>query len=319
MAENLSNHDRGIALALAAALVSGISVFVNGIAVKLADPFAYTALKNGGALLFLVAIAFAFIGLRCLRHFSSLSARQWAMLALIGVVGGSVPFLMFFWGLKLGGAAVSSFIFRSLFLFAGVTGWLILREKPEPRDVAAGFVILAGNALLVSGEAAFGLGQALVLGATVLWAVEYALSRKLMADVQAAVHPQAVMASRMLFGSAVILVFLAATGSLGSLALAASSIELIGWLAVTSLLLAGFLFCWYGSLKHLPLMKAAVILTLGGIVTAALDAVFLGKAIAPVQAAGLVLVLGGVVMMVGLFSLIRSSSGLPQALSLSEG
>jgi drug/metabolite transporter (DMT)-like permease len=305
MAENQGNYDKGIALALAAALVSGISVFINGVAVQLADPFVYTALKNMGALLFIAALAIAFTGIR---HFRQLSLRQWGMLALIGVVGGSIPFLMFFWGLKFGGAAVSSFIFRSLFIFAGVTGWLILKERPSPRDLAAGFVILAGNALLVSGEAAFGLGQALVLGATVLWAVEYALSRKLMADV----HPQAVMASRMFFGSIVLLAFLAATGSLG--ALFTASAEAMGWLAITSLLLCGFLFTWYNALKNLPLMKAAAIFTLGGIVTAALNAVFLAKAITLVQAVGLTLVLGGVLMAVGIASLVRSSLKLPRAL-----
>ncbi len=305
MAENDGNHDKGIVLALAAALVSGISVFINGVAVQLADPFVYTTLKNMGALLLIGAVALAFTGIR---HFRHLSLRQWGMLALIGVAGGSIPFLMFFWGLKLGGAAVSSFIFRSLFIFAGITGWLILKERPSPRDMAAGFVILAGNALLVSGEAAFGLGQALVLGATILWAVEYALSRRLMADV----HPQAVMASRMFFGSMVLLAFLAATGSIG--ALFTANAEIVGWLAITSLLLCGFLFTWYNALKNLPLMKAAVIFTLGGLVTAALNAVFLAKAVTLVQATGLVLILGGVLMAVGLASLVRSSLKLPQAL-----
>ncbi len=309
------NHEKGLALALLAALVSGVSVFVNGVAVSLADPFVYTTLKNAGALFFLAAIVLAAGGTRHFgRLFSRLSPGQWGLLALIGVVGGSVPFLMFFWGLKLGGAAVSSFIFRSLFIFAGVTGWFILKERPSSRDLAAGFVILAGNALLVSGEAAFGPGQALVLGATVLWAAEYALSRRLMQPgrLLEGVHPQAVMASRMFFGSLVLLGFLAATGSLG--ALFTANAEVLGWLAVTSLLLCCFLFTWYTTLKHLPLMKAAAVFTLGGIVTAALNAVFLGKAITLVQAVGLALVLGGVLMAVGVLSLLRSSSRLPKAL-----
>jgi drug/metabolite transporter (DMT)-like permease len=248
-------------------------------------------------------------GTRFVRHFRGLSSRQWIMLALIGVVGGSVPFLMFFWGLKLGGAAVSSFIYRSLFIFAGIAGYLILKERPEPKDLAAGFIVLAGNALLVSGEAAFGLGQALVLGATALWAVEYSISRKVMADV----HPQAVMAARMLFGSVLLFAFLAASGSLGSIAAAASSPELLAWLAVASLLLSCFLFGWYGALRNLPVMKAAVVFSLGGIVTAALDLMFLGKAITPVQGAGLALVLAGALAAAGLASVFRAPSRLPAA------
>jgi drug/metabolite transporter (DMT)-like permease len=306
MAENAGNYEKGLVLALLAALVSGVSVFVNGVAVSLANPFAYTALKNVGALAFVAAIALVLAGIR---HFRLLSVRQWGMLALIGVIGGGVPFLMFFEGLSLGGAAVSSFIYRSLFLFAGISGYFILKETPSPRDMAAGFVILAGNALLVSGTAAFGIGQMLVLGATVLWAVEYALSRRLMADV----HPQAVMASRMFFGSIVIFGFLAATGSLG--ALFTINAAVMGWLVLTALLLGGFLFCWYNALKNLSLLKASVIFTLGGIVTAALNLAFLGTAVTLVQAAGLVLILGGVLLAVGAASFARSWLRLPQALT----
>ena len=277
------NLRKGIALALLAALVSGISVFVNGIAIKNADPFAYTALKNLGALAFLGAIVLAFTEFK---HFRGLSKKQWGMLALIGVIGGSVPFLMFFWGLKLGGAAVSSFIFRSLFIFAGVFGYLLLREKPEPRDIAAGFAILIGNALLVSGDFMLGGGQLLVLGATALWALEYTISRKLMSEV----HPRVVMVSRMLFGSIITFTMLAAAGSLGSLAMGA---EELAWLALTSLLLCVFLVGWYSSLKYLPVLKAASILALGGIVTACLEIIFLGKAVAPAEALGLLLILAG--------------------------
>jgi drug/metabolite transporter (DMT)-like permease len=61
-------------------------------------------------------------------------------------------------------------------------------------------------------------------------------------------------------------------------------------------------------------MKASVIFTLGGIVTAALNLVFLGTAITLVQAAGLALILGGVLLAVGVVSFVRSSLRLPQAL-----
>jgi drug/metabolite transporter (DMT)-like permease len=291
---------KGVALALIAAVVSGVSVFINGIAIKLADPLAYTLIKNLGAFVFLAAIIFAFSEYR---HFRSLSKRQWGMLALIGIVGGSVPFVMFFWGLKLGGAAVSSFIFRSLFIFAAITGYFILKEKPEPRDVAAGFIILIGNALLVSGDVALGPGPLLVLGATALWSVEYALSRKVMSDV----HPRAVMASRMFFGSLVLMSFLFSTGSLGTLSdISAQAFE---WLALTSLLLGAFLMSWYACLRHLPLLKAASIFALGGLVTVALEAAFLGKAVTPAEGAGLLFILLGVALVAaGISEAMRSAA-----------
>jgi drug/metabolite transporter (DMT)-like permease len=209
---------------------------------------------------------------------------------------------MFFCGLKLGGAAVSSFIFRSLFIFAALFGYIILKEKPEPKDYAAGLIILLGNALLVSGDLAFGMGQLMVLGATVLWALEYTISRKVLADVS----PTVVMVSRMLFGSIVLFAFLGATGSLSILS--SISIEGISWLGLTSLLLFGFVMGWYNALKHLPVLKASAVLASGGIITAALNLFFLGKAVTLTEAMGLVLILLGAIIMVsfsGILSAIR--------------
>ncbi|MEW6721860.1 MAG: DMT family transporter [Candidatus Micrarchaeota archaeon] len=286
----MEDNQKGIALALLTALISGVAVFVNGYAVKLADPVAYTLLKNAGALALLAAVAFAFADWR---HFRSLSGRQWAMLALIGIVGGSIPFAMFFTGLSLGGPAVSSFIFRSLFIFAGVFGWLLLKEKPERRDAAAGFIMLAGNALLVQGDLMFGTAQLLVLGATLLWALEYTISRKILSEV----HPRAVMLCRMLFGSLVLVGFMAYEGSLGALLAADASV--LQWLAVTSLLLCGFLVSWYTALKHLPVFRATAILALGGIVTSALDYSFLGRALSIQSALGLTLLLIGAAIAAG--------------------
>ena len=279
------NMRKGIALALIAALISGFSVFMNGVAVKLADPVAYTILKNVGAfaLLGLIILACGELG-----RIRSLTRRQWATLAIIGLIGGSIPFAMFFYGLKLGGAAASSFIFRSLFVFAGVFGYLILKETPSPKDVAAGFAILIGNALLISGGMQFGAGQLFVLGATMLWALEYTISRKALADIA----PRTVMASRMLFGSLVLIAAMGFGGSMGSFA--SIGVETIQWLVLTSILLGAFMMAWYTSLKYLPVLKAASMLALGGIVSAVLEMSFLGTAVTALEAAGLFIILVGV-------------------------
>jgi hypothetical protein len=47
----------GVLLALGTALISGVSIFVNGLAVKqLPDPALYTTLKNGVAAILLVTL-----------------------------------------------------------------------------------------------------------------------------------------------------------------------------------------------------------------------------------------------------------------------
>lgn len=298
-ATNDKDLEKGLALAFIAALISGISVFANGMAVKLADATVYTLAKNVGALIFLIAIVFA---LKEWRSFRSLSRKQWLSLIAIGIIGGSVPFAMFFYGLKLEGAAISSFIYRSLFVFAGVFGYLLLKEKPDAKDMAAALAILAGNAFLVSGGLVFGTGQLLVLGATMLWALEYTVSRKVMADVA----PKVVMVSRMLFGGIVLLGFLLATGSAGALFSVASDPTMLLWLGITSLLLTAFMMSWYSSLKYLPVMKAASVFALGGIVTAVLEFAFLGKSPSANGAVGLLLISMGAVAVIGIGYLERA-------------
>ena len=297
--------NKGIIFAILAALISGVSVFINGSAVKLVDPAGYTILKNLGALFFLAAVFFFINGFG---HFRNLSRKQWTMLVLIGIVGGSLPFLMFFAGLKIGGAAVSSFIFRSLFIFAGVFGYFILKEKPQPKDFAIGLIILLGNALLISGDLVFGIGQLLVLGATLLWALEYTVSRKVLANVD----PNVVMTSRMFFGSTILLSYLFLIGSMGEIL--SVSIEALQWLFITSLMLTGFLFAWYTTLKYLPVFKATAILASGGIVSALLNLVFLGKEIAFIEGSGLILVLLGAVLMAFLAHIIQVFSNITHKL-----
>ncbi len=288
-----SDLSKGVILALITALVSGISVFANDSALKLADATAYTLAKNLVAVLFLVVLAcvFAFKEIKTIR---SLSKKQLLYLVAIGIIGGGVPFAMFFWGLKLGGAAVSSFIYRSLFVFAGVFGYLVLAERPEPKDIIAGFIILAGNALLISGNLGFGLPQALVLGATMLWALEYTISRKAMTAVS--IDPRIVMISRLLIGSSILIAFMAFAGDLGAIAQLAAEPSMLAWLFVTSSLLSVFVLAWYTTLRYLPVLKAASIFTIGGVVTALLELAFMGKGISLTAGLGLALILFGAVM-----------------------
>ena len=298
-----SDLSKGISLALITALVSGISVFANDSALKLADATAYTLAKNLVAVLFLVVIAcvFAFKEIKTIR---SLSKKQILYLVAIGIIGGGVPFAMFFWGLKLGGAAISSFIYRSLFVFAGVFGYLVLKERPEPKDIIAGFVILAGNALLIPGDLAFGLPQALVLGATMLWALEYTISRKAMTTIS--IDPKIVMISRLAIGSTILIALMAFIGDLGAIGQLAAEPSMLIWLVVTSSLLSAFMLAWYSTLRYLPVLKAASIFTIGGVITAILELLFMGKAISPTAGIGLALILIGAVMVARLSAISKA-------------
>lgn len=293
--------EKGILFCFLAALISGISVFLNGAAVKLSDPFVYTTLKNMGAVVFLVALVLIF---KQYNEIKKLNKNQWKNLALIGIIGGSIPFLLFFWGLKLEGPAISSFIFRSLFIFAAIFGYFLLKEKITKTHLVAGGIILLGNILLINGELVFGFGHLLILAATAMWALEYSISRKALQDIS----PRIVMTSRMFFGSFVLLGFLVFTGKAGLIF--ALTAEQFQWLIITSLSLFMFLSFWYVSLKYTPVLQATTILALGGIITALLNLTFLDKAISPLEGLGFILIAAGVLIMVGLSQIVKSISGI---------
>ena len=89
----------GIALALATAIISGFSIYLNGRFVKLFDdPTLLAAVRNGLVGLALVGIA---LGAGTLPAIRRLSGRERVGLLAIGIIGGGIPFALFFEGLAL--------------------------------------------------------------------------------------------------------------------------------------------------------------------------------------------------------------------------
>ena len=84
---------KGYYLVLATAVISGFSIFINKFGVAITNPYIFAFLKNFWVVLFLSAIIFAAGNFSDLRK---LSRKQWGMLIIIGLVGGSIPFLLFF-------------------------------------------------------------------------------------------------------------------------------------------------------------------------------------------------------------------------------
>ena len=149
----------GIRLALATAAISGISVWLNATGQKqVADQVLYTTLKNLVAAAILVAGAWSMGGGTEVRR---LTRRDWGALALVGLIGGSIPFALFFTGLAMEGAAGAAFIQKTLFAwvailavpFLGELGQLGLQHSVA-RNGLATFGTVVFHALIVQ------LGQA---------------------------------------------------------------------------------------------------------------------------------------------------------------
>src|ERR1035437_11143556 len=93
----------GLLLALATACISGVAVFLNSYGVKaFGDAITYTTAKNVIATLVLVAVIAAMSASRTAAVLTRPSRPgQWAGLAVVGVFGGGIPFVLFFQGLAL--------------------------------------------------------------------------------------------------------------------------------------------------------------------------------------------------------------------------
>lgn len=275
---------KGVYFALATALISGFSIYINKFAVmEMKDAFIFTTTKN----LAVAALLFAFLILpKALPELKGLSRKQWLTLGVIGCVGGSIPFLLFFYGLSLATAAGAALIHKTLFIWIAILAVFFLGERLGKFHIAALVTLVGGNILLLGWPKSWlgGGGELMIFVATILWAIEAVVAKRVMGRVSSNVAAF----GRMFFGAIVMLTYLALTGKLGLMA--SLSGQQIGWIALTSLFLFGYVSCYYAGLKHAPASIVASILVLGSVITSLLYAIFDAKRYSPEQIVGLLLI-----------------------------
>lgn len=275
----------GIRLAIATAVISGFSVWLNATGQKqFTDQVLYTTLKNLVAALILVAGAWAMGGAAEARR---LDRRQWASLALVGLIGGSIPFALFFTGLSMEGAAGAAFIQKTLFVWVAILAVPFLGERLGALQVGA-LVVLLGGTLLTSSAIDLGgspQGALLIAAATGFWAVEVILVKRLLGGIP----PAVVGAARLGIGVVLLGGFLLVTGRLG--AIAGVSGDGWSWVVLTGILLAGYVGTWFAALRRAPASAVSAVLVIGAVITAVLQWVANGKAPTETAGAGMVVLL----------------------------
>ena len=291
---------RGMQLALCTAGISGVAVFLNSYGVKtFDDPASYTTVKNSVAALTLLAVVAAISASSPGRVLTRPAGRrQWAALALIGVVGGSVPFLLFFEGLSRASSAEAAFVHKTLVVWVALLAVPLLAERVGPLQWGAIGLLVVGQASLAGGVTAplhmpWGSGELMVLAATLCWAVETVLAKRLLTGMSS----WTVGLARMCLGSVVLVGWAVLRGQASGLV--ALTAEQLGWVMLTGLLLAGYVGTWFAALARAQAVDVTAVLVLGALVTAVLSAVVDGTALVP-QLGGLVLVgSGGALVVVG--------------------
>jgi drug/metabolite transporter (DMT)-like permease len=254
----------GYAFAGLNAIISGIAIYVNSLGVKLfADATLYTTLKNlvvGLALL----LPFAFFASRR-AEWKRLTGRQWSLLLLLAVIGGSVPYVLFFSGLKLGTPVTSSLLNHAQFLLVAFLAVLFLRERPGIIVWLALLTLLVGTIWGMSiTSLRWGTGDTLVAASTVLFAAGVVLAKYLLHDLSTVT----VMTAKMSIGSLFLVIYVAATGRMGMIA----HLSYAQWtfVVVTGLILLAFTVTAFLALRYASATVATAIPAAAPLITTAL-------------------------------------------------
>jgi drug/metabolite transporter (DMT)-like permease len=262
----MTTRTTGIALAFTTAIVSGVSIYVNGRGVKhFGDATVYTTAKNAVAGLLLLALA---AGVRTPAGTrTSLAPRRWLAYLVVAVVGGSIPFVLFFEGLARSEATQAAFIQKTLVVWVALLAVPLLHERFRKPHALAIVLLVAGQAWIAGhlGTVAFGSGELMIIAATLLWSVEIVFVKRFLAEIPA----PAFAAARMALGGVLLVAWVVASGKWAQLT--GLGAEQWRWVVLTGLLLTAYVATWYAALARAQAIDVTAVLVFGAVVTALLS------------------------------------------------
>lgn len=288
---------KGILFALLTALISGFSIFYNKLVItKGIDPLIFNIIKNGGVALLISTLL---ITTRQLSQFKKLTAHQWQKLTLIAIVGGSIPFILFFEGLRSVSATNANLIHKTLFIWVAVVAIPILGERLNFWQVA-GYVLIAWSNLFIGGFTGFtaSTGELMILTATIMWSIENVIAKIALRDIDSNI----VAWGRMFLGS-LILIMISLIQNKFVLLTRITPGQLIAS-SGSILLLTGYVLTWYKALKLAPATIVTSVLILATPVTNVFSAVFISHNLPQPHIINLVFTLTGVTLITLLMPIV---------------
>src|SRR3989338_7654229 len=235
-------NKRGLMLVFLTAIISGFSIFINKFGIAGINSDIFTFSKNTVVAVFLFTVI---ISLGNFKELKELTKKQWLLLASIGLIGGSIPFLLFFRGLQLTSSSMGSLVHKTMFVYVGIFAVIFLKEKLSKKIIIPALLLLTGNLIILKiNTFSFNYGDLLILIAALFWAAENTLSKHVLKELSGNI----VAFGRMFFGSLFILIYLAATKEI--FLIKTMGVEQMTWIIVTSLILLGYVLAWYNGLKH---------------------------------------------------------------------
>ena len=187
----------------------------------------------------------------------------------------------------------AGFIHKTLFIWVALIAVPFLKERIGSIQIAAFVLLFGGNLVLFGLPAfAFGVAELMILTATILWAIENVIAKIALKNLSSLL----VASARMTIGSIIIFIVITFQGNVSLLS--GLTVTQWGWTLLTSLLLAGYVLCWYTALKHAPATLIASLLVPATFITNLLSAIFITGNLPVKQLASGVLVLFGVILLI---------------------
>lgn len=288
----MNKEVKGTLLAIFTAIISGFAIPVNKLVVINMDPTVFTAVRS-------LIVGLVFLGISWKKKkltISVLRNQKWVYLILIGLIGGGIAFLLYFNGLQLTTSARGAFLHKALPLYATVLAFIFLSEKIGQKQLMALGVMLLGTIFVYYDKIDADItkwpdpsfGDLLIILATFFWAVENTIAKKAMIKGESNF---VVSAARMFIGSLLLFSTVLLFGKIPDL-LSITFPQILG-LIVSTIILFGYVFCWYSSIKLINVSKASTILLLSPVISMVLGIILFEEPTPLIQLGGSVLILLG--------------------------
>ena len=206
-----------------------------------------------------------------------LSAADYFGLAYVGTIGGGIAFILFFTGLQRTSPVPAAFLHDTLVVFVALVAWPLLGERLRLWNVIAIAFLVVGAVASSGGIGPFhaNTGSALVLGATILWAAETGLAKRLLRRIS----PATLGLVRMGVGALVLVCYVVAVGDFS--ALVGLNATALRWVLVTGLLLGAYVGTWMTALSRASAIDVTSVLVASTVVTLVLEAIVQHKGLGP--------------------------------------
>lgn len=171
----------GLLCGLGAAAIWGGMYVVSKVVLEIVPPFALVSLRLILGIITLVIVLL-------LRGFPSILRRQLLQVMGIGLVGYGISLSLQFLGTKLSTAANGSLVTSATPAFVLLFAWLLLKERITPRRLLALVLATMGVVAVIDPRSAqlnpdLFLGNLLLLGAAITWALYSVLVRRVTQDM----------------------------------------------------------------------------------------------------------------------------------------